>query len=164
MPKSHLLCWFYFKSWTVIQNSYLPVVSTIYHELTIVVTKRLGEILTLVISALISIFGNVHRPCKYYSNIVKNSLHHVYSFFFSFLFWLYLCKLPVLEMCTDRPCKQYPNNITNSEHHPYFFLWFYCLKITLFCNWSEILACGSTGMAMISAEMPGIQQGYIGHP
>ena len=50
------------------------------------VTKRLGEILTPAIFALISIFGNVHRPCKYYSNIVKNSLHHVYSFFFlSFL-------------------------------------------------------------------------------
>ena len=60
--------------------------TTIYHELTIVVTKRLGEILTPAIFALISIFGNVHRPCKYYSNIVKNSLHHVYSFFFlSFL-------------------------------------------------------------------------------
>ena len=35
--------------------------------------------------ALVAIFGNVHRPCLHYSNIVNNSLHHVYSFF-HFLF------------------------------------------------------------------------------
>ena len=34
----------------------------------------------LIIFVLITIFGNVHRPCKQYSNIVDNSLHHVYSF------------------------------------------------------------------------------------
>ena len=37
-----------------------------------------------------------------YSNIVHNSLHHVYSFFLFFLiFWQYLHNLPYLEMCTD---------------------------------------------------------------
>ena len=54
------------------------------------------------IFVLITIFGNAHRPCKHYSSIVHNSLHHVYSFFFFFLiFWLYLHYLPYLEMCTD---------------------------------------------------------------
>ena len=55
------------------------------------------------IFALITIFGNAHRPCKHYSNIVDNSLHHIYSFFLFFFgfFWLYLHYLPYLEMCTD---------------------------------------------------------------
>ena len=55
------------------------------------------------IFVLITIFGNMHRQCKHYSNIVHNSLHHVYSFFLFFflIFWLYLHFLPYLEMCTD---------------------------------------------------------------
>src|ERR1700749_3466306 len=55
------------------------------------------------IFALITVFGNAHRPCKHYSNIVDNSLHHIYSFFlfFFWIFWLYLPYLPYLEMCTD---------------------------------------------------------------
>ena len=55
------------------------------------------------IFALITIFGNAHRPCKHYSNIVYNSLHHVYScfLFFFLIFWLYLHYLPYLEVCTD---------------------------------------------------------------
>ena len=55
------------------------------------------------IFVVITIFENAHRPCKHYSNIVHNSLHHVYSFFslFFLIFWLYLHYLPYLEMCTD---------------------------------------------------------------
>ena len=32
----------------------------------------------------ITIFGNAHRPCKHYPNVVHNSLHHIYSFFLFF--------------------------------------------------------------------------------
>jgi hypothetical protein len=42
---------------------------------------------------LVTIFGNVHRPCRYYCNIVNNSLHHVYSFvplFSWFLGYIYI--------------------------------------------------------------------------
>ena len=34
----------------------------------------------LAIFPLLTIFGNVHRPCKQYSNIINNILHHVYFF------------------------------------------------------------------------------------
>ncbi|KIK02135.1 hypothetical protein K443DRAFT_97522, partial [Laccaria amethystina LaAM-08-1] len=35
---------------------------------------------------LLTIFGNLHRPCKHYSDIVTNSVHYVSSFFQ--IFWL----------------------------------------------------------------------------
>ena len=44
----------------------------------------------MTIFVLITIFGNAHRPCKDYSNIVNNCLHHVFSFSFSprfFVVW-----------------------------------------------------------------------------
>ena len=78
--------------------------------------------------ASLSIFGNMHRPCKHCCNIANNSLHHVYSFLpWNYtqtmltvpwhcqqqstlcplflldisIFWLYLHYLLYLEMCTD---------------------------------------------------------------
>ena len=68
----------------------------------------------LAIFTLLNIFGNVHRPCKQYPNIVNNSLYHVCSFFL--IFWLYLCRLPYWEMRTD-----HVNSSATSPHHPYFF-------------------------------------------
>ena len=49
------------------------------------------------IFALITIFGNVHRPYKHYSNIVHNSLHHVY-FFFLFFFLFFLARFALLTI------------------------------------------------------------------
>ena len=50
-------------------------------------------------NVLVTIFGNVHRPCRHHFIIVNNSLYHVYSF--SPISWLYLHQLPYWEMCTD---------------------------------------------------------------
>ena len=50
-------------------------------------------------NVLITMFGNVHRPCRYCFIIINKSLHHVYSF--SLVSWLYLHQLLYWEMHTD---------------------------------------------------------------
>ncbi|KIJ97422.1 hypothetical protein K443DRAFT_105684, partial [Laccaria amethystina LaAM-08-1] len=69
----------------------------------------------------VTIFGNVHRPCKHYSNIVNN--HHVNStpitiYIISIIIFLFLADfLSIFALLTifgnvHRPCKQCPNNNT----------------------------------------------------
>ena len=50
-------------------------------------------------NVLVTIFGNVHRPCRYYFIIMDKSPHHGYSF--SPFSWLYLHQLLYWEMHTD---------------------------------------------------------------
>ncbi|KIK07038.1 hypothetical protein K443DRAFT_31707, partial [Laccaria amethystina LaAM-08-1] len=73
---------------------------------------------TITIFALLTIFGNAHRPCKHYPNIVNNGVHYVSSFFPDFLA---IFALITIFGNVHTPCKQHPNNIT---HHtiPIFFL------------------------------------------
>ena len=52
----------------------------LYLEITIHIISVLIFLIFPSMFALITIFGNVHRPHQQYPNIVKNSLPHVYSF------------------------------------------------------------------------------------
>ena len=85
-------------------------------------------------NVLVTIFGNVHRPCRHHFIIVNNSLYHVYSVFP--IFWLYLHQLPYWEMC--RPCKQCINIDTKSLHHVYLFLLIFLDFLAIFA-WITIL-------------------------
>ena len=69
-------------------------------------------------NVLVTIFGNVHRPCRYYFIILNNSLYHVYSFFAHFL--ALFTSVTILEN-VHRPCKQCINIIKKSLHHVYSF-------------------------------------------
>jgi hypothetical protein len=66
----------------------------------------------LAIFALLTIFGNVHRPCKHYSIIVSNSVHYVSSFFPDFLA---IFGLITIFGTVHRPCKQCHNIVDNSS-------------------------------------------------
>ncbi|KIJ97352.1 hypothetical protein K443DRAFT_105821 [Laccaria amethystina LaAM-08-1] len=72
----------------------------------------------LTIFALLTILGNVHRPCKQHPILQQQSTSCL-SFFspFFLIFWLYLHYLPYLEICTDHV----NSTLTTSLHHPYFF-------------------------------------------
>ena len=54
-------------------------------------------------NVLVTIFGNVHRPCRHYFIIVNNSLYHGYYFFPHFL--AIFTSLTILGNA-HRPCKQ----------------------------------------------------------
>ena len=53
----------------------------------------------LIIFACITILGNVHRPCKQYTNIIENGLCHATPFFpdLFLMFWAHLHELPYQE-------------------------------------------------------------------
>ena len=83
----------------------------------------------LAIFTLLTIFGNVHRPCKQYPNIVNNSLHHACSFFLSFPDFLAIfMSITILENA-HRPCKQLSNITT-----PSLFFSYEITKFTIFGN------------------------------
>ena len=84
------------------------------------------------IFVVITIFGNAHRPCEHYSNIVHNSLHHVYSFFLFFSDFLAIFALLTIFGNVHRPCKQYPNIVNNSLHHVCSFFLFFSLFFLIF--------------------------------
>ncbi|KIJ99814.1 hypothetical protein K443DRAFT_101506 [Laccaria amethystina LaAM-08-1] len=70
---------------SIVNNNHVnttPKLSTIVYIRFISFFSFFPDFLT--IFALLTIFGNVHRPCKQYPNIVNNSVHHVYSFFLLF--------------------------------------------------------------------------------
>ena len=67
----------------------------------------------LVIFALITILGNVHRPWKQYSNIVSNCLHHPYSFLLIIPDFLIRFTLLTILGNAHRPCKLYLNIVNN---------------------------------------------------
>ena len=72
----------------------------------------------LAIFALLTIFGNAHRPCEQYPNM-STTVQIMSILFFSFsppIFWLFLHYLPYLEMCTD-----HVNSSATSPHHHHFF-------------------------------------------
>ena len=98
------------------------------------------------IFALITIFGNAHRPCKHYPNIVHNSLHHVYSFFplFFLIFWLYLHYLPYLEMCTDH-VNNTPTLLTIVNTMSILFFWSYGYIFTNYHIWK----CAETMLTLL---------------
>ena len=70
-------------------------------------------------NVLLTIFENVHRPCRHHFIIVDNSLYHVYPFFPHFL--AIFTSVTILGN-VHRLCKRYINNITKSLHHTYLFL------------------------------------------
>ena len=83
----------------------------------------------LAIFALLTIFGNVHRPCKQYPNIVNNSLHHVCSFFLFFPSFLAIFTSITILGNAHRPCKQLSNITTPSPFFSWFFSYFFHLKL-----------------------------------
>ena len=78
---------------------------------------------------LVTIFGNVHRPCRHHFMIVNNSLYHVYSFVP--IFWLYLHQLPYWEMHTD-----HVSNASTLSYRVYilsiFFSWVFLIFLLCF--------------------------------
>ena len=96
-----------------------PTLSTTVYIMSILFPLFFPNFVAIV--ALITIFGNAHRPYKHYSNIAKNSLHHVHSFFL--IFWLFLTLLTIFGN-VHRPCKQDPSTVNNSLHCVYFFSFF----------------------------------------
>ena len=82
-------------------NSITTLPKTVYILSIHVFTFFLSDFVAIFAST--TTFKKVHRPCKHYSNIVNNSLHHVYFFslFFFLIFWLCFHSLPYLEMYTD---------------------------------------------------------------
>ena len=71
----------------------------------------------LVIYALITILGNVHRPCKQYPNIVGNCLQHASSFLLIIPDFLIIFTLLTILGNVHRPYKQYTNIVDNDLHH-----------------------------------------------
>ena len=70
-------------------------------------------------NVLLTIFGNVHRPCRHHFIIVNNSLYHVYPFFPHFL--AIFTSVTILGN-VHRLCKWCINIMTKSLHHVYLFL------------------------------------------
>ena len=72
-------------------------------------------------NVLVTIFGNVHRPCRHYFIIVNRV-----SILFFLIFWLYLHQLPYWEMCTDHVinASRLPKESTSSL---LFFSWFFLI-------------------------------------
>ena len=85
--------------------------------------------LFLAIFALLTIFGNVHRPCKQYPNIVNNSLHHVFSFFLLFPDFLAIFTSITILGNAHRPCTQLSNITTPSLFLSSFFSYFFHVKL-----------------------------------
>ena len=71
----------------------------------------------LVIFALITIFGNAHRPCEQYPNIVSNCLQHAYSFLLIIPDFLIRFTLLTILGKAHRPCEQHTNIVDNGLHH-----------------------------------------------
>ena len=69
-------------------------------------------------NVLVTIFGNVHRPCRHYFIIVNNSLYHASSFFPHFL--ALFTSVNILGNA-HRLCKQCINIIKKSLNHVYSF-------------------------------------------
>ena len=79
--------------------------------------------------ALITLFGNVHRPCKQYSTLsITVYITSILYLSFCLIFWLYLHHLPYLKMCTDH---------TNST--PMLSTTVYIMSILFFFFFSDFL-------------------------
>ena len=59
---------------------------------------------------LLTILGNAHRPCKQYTNLVDNGLHHISLFFSDFVA---IFTIITILGNAHRPCKLYLNIINN---------------------------------------------------
>ena len=70
-------------------------------------------------NVLLTIFGNVRRPCRHHFIIVNNSLYHAYPLFPHFL--AIFTSVTILGN-VHRLCKQCINIMTKSLHHVYLFL------------------------------------------
>ena len=109
----------------------------------------------LAIFALLTIFGNVHRPCKQHPNIVNNSLPHVCSFF------------PILGNA-HRPCKQFSNITTPSLFFFWIFSYFFFIwNYKIYHVWQFLVFIPVTGFQChsvpvnsgdCSSEITGIPQ------
>ena len=86
-------------------------------------------------NVLVTIFENVHRPCKHHFIIVNNSLYHAYSFLLHFLA---IFTSVIIFRNVHRPCKQHINIITKSLHHVYSFLLIFPKFLAIFA-WIAIL-------------------------
>ena len=75
----------------------------------------------LVIFALITVSGNVHRPCDSTPNIVSNCLQHAYSFLLIIPDFLIRFSLLTILGNAHRPCKQYTNIVDDGLHHIFLF-------------------------------------------
>ena len=100
----------------------------------------------LAIFALLTIFGNVHRPCKQQPNIVNNSLHHVCSFFL-FFFPNFLARFTPITILghAHRPCKQLSNITTPSLFFSWFLSYFFHLNYKIYHFWQFLVFIPVTG-------------------
>jgi hypothetical protein len=109
----------------------------------------------LAIFALITIFGNAHRPCEQYLNITTPSL-----FFFSnfiAIFHLKMQKLPYLAIFSVHSSHCIPVPFRSGPFRGLFRCKYRNNKI------AKIWLVNSTGMAPESTGMTGIQQESVGH-
>ena len=83
----------------------------------------------LAIFAPLTIFGNVHRPCKQCPNIVNNSLHHVCSFFLFFSDFLAIFMSITILGNAHRPCTQLSNITTPFLFFSSIFSYFFHQKL-----------------------------------
>ena len=90
---------------------------------------------------LVTIFGNVHRPCRHHFVILNNSLYPVYSFFPHFM--VIFTSVPILGNA-HRPCKQCINIITKSLHHVYLFSPDFSRVFCYICMNYHIRKCAQT--------------------
>ena len=81
------------------------------------------------IFALITIFGNVHRPCRHNPNVVNNCLHDGNSFSLYFPDFLAIFTLITIFGNAQRPCKQLSNITTPSLFFSWFLFLFFQLKM-----------------------------------
>ena len=76
----------------------------------------------LAILTPVTIFENVHRPCKHYSKNFNTSPHYIYSLssFSGYISWV------TIFGNAHRPCQWHPNIVNNGPYHIYSdFSWFY---------------------------------------
>ena len=115
-----------------------PILSTTVYIMSVLFSLFFPDFLTM-----ITILGNVHRPCKQLSNITTPSLFFFW-FFSYFSFHLKLQNLPYLAIFT-----------VPSSAIPFRSI----LGTVLVKFW----LVNSTGMALESAGMTGIQHEYVGY-
>ena len=94
----------------------------------------------LAISTLLTIFGNVHRPCKQYPSTVNSSLHCVFFLKNSPWFSGYVCITYHIWKCA-KTMWTVPQHVNNSPHQVYsfFLFFFFSLIFWLYLHWLPYL-------------------------
>ena len=95
----------------------------------------------LSIFTLITILGNVHRPCTLYLNIINKYTSCLPSFSWLFAEFFIIFAFITILGSAHRPCKQYTNIVGNGLHHIlYFFLILDQIYSFFFCPFIDFSA------------------------